>query len=441
MRRLASASLRSPWREVHTPPASAGASTSISILGVQYPRDACTNVPPSILAKIPRGLHRVPNHPLNIIKRRIEAYFQRLNSKYALSDSLPPVVTTTANFDDLLIPTSHPSRAPTDTYYVNATHVLRTHTSAHQRDVLRLRPQPVGHLVTADVYRRDEVDVSHYPVFHQMEGIRTFERAKLEEEVEVDRIPERPAGVDITDEAAEPGGTNSVQNAHGKEEAMMVAQHMKRTMEGMVVELFGAGSKAGENGEPLKMRWIEGYFPFTGPSWELEVLYMGKWLELCGCGVIQQAILDETGNNDRVGWAFGFGLERLAMKMFDIPDIRLFWSEDPRFLSQFKSGDLGTLRFQPYSKYPACYKDVSFWIPVEGYHDNDMYELVRDVAGDLVEDVALIDAFVHPKTKRVSKCYRINYRSMDRTFTNDEIDEIQEGVRQAIVERLGGDLR
>lgn len=119
------------------------------------------------------------------------------------------------------------------------------------------------------------------------------------------------------------------------------------------------------------------------------------------------------------------------MVLYSIPDIRLFWSEDERFLSQFTQGKITT--FKPYSKYPACFKDVSFWSPAgaEAIHDNDFCDLVRDVAGDVVEDVTVvrdiapcsyyrtnalfkIDKFTHPKTGRTSLCYRINYRSMDR---------------------------
>jgi len=90
-----------------------------------------------------------------------------------------------------------------------------------------------------------------------------------------------------------------------------------------------------------------------------------------------------------MGWAFGLGLERIAMILYSIPDIRLFWSQDPRFLSQFKQGEITT--FKPYSKYPACFKDVSFWLPqAETLHENDFCDLVRDVAGDVVEDVKLV---------------------------------------------------
>jgi phenylalanyl-tRNA synthetase alpha chain len=107
------------------------------------------------------------------------------------------------------------------------------------------------------------------------------------------------------------------------------------------------------------------------------------------------------------------GLDRLAMVLFGIPDIRLFWSQDPRFISQFESGKI--VKFIPFSKFPACFKDISFWLnPSFPVYDNDFYEIIRDVAEDLVEQVQLIDHFIHPKSGKTSKCYRISYRSMDR---------------------------
>lgn len=87
---------------------------------------------------------------------------------------------------------------------------------------------------------------------------------------------------------------------------------------------------------------MEQYFPFTHPSWELEVLYGDKWLEILGCGIMRQEILQRSGVVDRIGWAFGLGLERLAMCLYDIPDIRLFWSNDTGFLNQFKVNDPDT---------------------------------------------------------------------------------------------------
>ena len=94
-----------------------------------------------------------------------------------------------------------------------------------------------------------------------------------------------------------------------------------------------------------------------------------------------------------MGWAFGLGLERISMILNSIPDIRLFWSEDPRFISQFSDTEAGYITtFMPYSKYPASYRDVSFWLPAGGLqmHENDFCDLVRDVAGDLVEDVKMV---------------------------------------------------
>lgn len=111
-------------------------------------------------------------------------------------------------------------------------------------------------------------------------------------------------------------------------------------------------------------RWVDTYFPFTHPSWELEILFDGEWLEVLGCGVIEQQILENAGQDDCVGWAFGLGLERLAMVLHDIPDIRLFWSEDPRFLGQFDgSRESREQKFKPFSKYPPCAKDITFWVP------------------------------------------------------------------------------
>lgn len=139
--------------------------------------------------------------------------------------------------------------------------------------------------------------------------------------------------------------------------------------------------------------------------------------------------MNHVGQPDKAGWAFGLGLERIAMVLFNIPDIRLFWSKDERFLSQFKSGKI--TQFQPYSKYPPCYKDMSFWLPTgtidlspgsssgadsassvgagtgagagaaggKGriFHENDYCEIVREVAGDLVENVTLVSpAHLHP---------------------------------------------
>ena len=248
---------------------------------------------------------------------------------------------------------------------------------------------------------------------------------------------------------------------HSLEEVEAVAAHLKKSLEGVVVEIFSKAREAAIAGgetfmgteEPLRVRWIEAYFPFTSPSWELEVFWQGDWLELLGCGVSKQDILIKAGKPNQIGWAFGIGLERVAMLLFSIPDIRLFWSIDTRFLSQF-SASRPVGRFVPYSKFPACYKDVAFWLRSssssagggirsnsQDFHENDVMEIVRDVVGDLVEDVKLVDDFTHPRTGRKSLCYRINYRSLERTLKNEEANELHEKIRNSLADKLGVELR
>ncbi|KAL6198656.1 hypothetical protein ACLB2K_028445 [Fragaria x ananassa] len=207
-----------------------------------------------------------------------------------------------------------------------------------------------------------------------------------------------------------------------------VAEDLKKCLEGLARHLFG----------DVEMRWVDTYFPFTNPSFELEIFFQEKWLEVLGCGVTEQEILKRSGKTDNVAWAFGLGLERLAMVLFDIPDIRLFWSTDERFTSQFLKGQLG-VKFKPYSKYPPCYKDVSFWIN-ESFTENNLCEVVREVAGDLAEEVQLIDNFTNKKGM-TSHCYRIAYRSMERSLTDDEINKLQGSVRELVESKLKVVLR
>jgi len=104
-----------------------------------------------------------------------------------------------------------------------------------------------------------------------------------------------------------------------------------------------------------------------------------------------------------------------------------------------QTGEITT--FKPYSKFPPCYKDVSFWVPEGGLHDNDVFDLVRDAVGDLAEDVKMIDSFVHPKTSKTSRCYRINYRSMDRSLSNEETNTLHAGVVSRLGEEFGVEIR
>lgn len=129
--------------------------------------------------------------------------------------------------------------------------------------------------------------------------------------------------------------------------------------------------------------------------------YFGQWFLFLFLPYQSDHFGTDCGHKQ--GWAFGLGLERLAMILFSIPDIRLFWSKDPRFLSQF-SPSKGIVPFVPFSKYPECYKDVSFWLPKQGeqgedgdavasWQENDFCDAVRDTAGDLIEGVRLVRIF------------------------------------------------
>ncbi|KAF8636455.1 hypothetical protein AX17_003271 [Amanita inopinata Kibby_2008] len=319
--------------------------------------------------------------------------------------------------------------------------MLRTHTSAHEVEVFR--QGETKWLLTADVYRRDEIDGSHYPVFHQVEGARIFDASpngmrEVEEDNERLRHHLSMSNIVIED-VCHISKTNPVQPEHNPRYTELVTQNLKLSLNSLMLKLFGDAAGATQS-EPLRVRWIEAYFPFTSPSFEVEVFFRGKWLEILGSGVVRQATLDTANVQNKIGWAFGLGLERIAMILFSIPDIRLFWSTDDRFLSQFEHGKIAA--FKPYSKYPSCFKDVSFWLSQgQSLHDNDFCDLVRDVAGDLVEDVQKIDYFVHPKTNRTSQCFRINYRSMDRSLSNDEVNDIQFRVVTQLVNQFGVEIR
>lgn len=442
---------------------------SLEIDGRNYTTDEWTNVPSSIISAVPRRLHLQPDHPISITRQIIESRFP--TPIYKHHNTFFPVVTVGQNFDSLGFSADHPGRSRTDTYYINKSTVLRTHTSAHQADTFRAN-ESEGYTISADVYRRDAIDRSHYPIFHQMEGARMWDRRKVGGGnvakaiwEDIDKLPKHDLEVSDPNPTIHPE-RNPLQSAHHTaEEVEAIAAHLKRSLENVVVEIFSRARQAAtaaavgdtntDTEEPLKVRWIEAYFPFTSPSWELEVFWHGDWLEILGCGVVKQDLFVNADVPDQVGWAFGVGLERVAMLLFSIPDIRLFWSQDARFLSQFSSNPSREIRrFVPFSKFPACYKDVSFWLRsssnsaggglrsnAQDFHENDVMEIVRDVGGDLVEDVKLVDDFTHPRTGRKSFCYRINYRSLERTLRNEEANELHQTIREQLVEKLGVELR
>ena len=144
---------------------------------MSYPIDQWTNITQSIIQKVSKNLHKEKHHPLGLIRLRIQHFFyssfvKRGNPIFSVYDNLNPVVTLEQNFDNLLVPLDHPSRKPSESYYLNSENMLRAHMTAHQRDLISAGLD--NFLMVGDVYRRDKIDASHYPVFHQLDGVRLF---------------------------------------------------------------------------------------------------------------------------------------------------------------------------------------------------------------------------------------------------------------------------
>lgn len=340
-----------------------------------------SNVPQSIINKLNLKLHTQQNHPLAIIKTAIYEHFRGLPefANLVTHDDLPNIVTTQSNFDDLLIPPDHPSRKKSDTYYVDETHVLRSQTSAHQCELMLAGER--AFLVSGDVYRKDEIDRCHYNVFHQMEGVLII-----------------------------PNTTH--------EDVELAETSLKSALSGLVQYLF----------PNCEYRFNGDYFPFTEPSFEVEVKFEGKWLEILGCGVIHRTILNRLGINE-IGFAFGLGLERLAMILFSINDIRLFWTNSIKFTNQFNSSmNFRTIQFKPYSNLDSTDRDISFFIPedqlelkLDGTFEwvmiNNFFDLVREICGDNIENVLLQDKFHNKKISKYSHTFRLTF-SPNSDLTN-----------------------
>jgi phenylalanyl-tRNA synthetase alpha chain len=232
-------------------------------------------------------------HPLTQMLDRGIGIFRRMG--FALAEG-PDIETEWHCFDALNTAPDHPARNEQDTFYLPDGRLLRTHTSTVQIRTMESAPPPIRVIAPGAAYRRDEVDATHSAQFHQIEGLYVDE------------------GVSVAD--------------------------LKGTLEFFLRELFGSDSQ---------VRFRPHYFPFTEPSFEIDVksksLKSGeKWLEVCGCGMVHPAVFEEVnkarGDNafdpeEWTGFAFGLGMDRLAMILFDIPDIRLFAQNDLRFLRQF----------------------------------------------------------------------------------------------------------
>src|ERR1022692_1151603 len=241
-------------------------------------------------------------HPLTQVTDDIVRAFRKIG--FAVADG-PEIEDEYHCFDALNTPADHPARDSQDTFYLGTAAagvspapggeggrplLLRTHTSSVQIRVMEKQPPPVRIIVPGRVYRRDNADATHNPTFQQVEGLY------------VDK------NVTVGD--------------------------LKGTLEFVFKELLG---------RDVKIRFRPHYFSYTEPSYEIDftnalVKKMGKdWLEIAGCGMVHPQVFETVGYDPEVwtGWAFGFGIERIAMLRYGINDIRLFYENDVRFLKQF----------------------------------------------------------------------------------------------------------
>lgn len=244
-------------------------------------------------------------HPVLKVRDRAIEIFRRLG--FALADG-PDIENEVFNFDALNTPPDHPARNEQDTFYLKeddlapslgldgkspgGRRLMRTQTSTVQIHAMLQRPPPVRVIAPGRCYRRDEIDATHGMSFFQMEGLVVDE------------------GVTLAD--------------------------LKGTLEYFFRELLG---------EDLKFRFRPHFFPFTEPSFEVDCARSGgqvkgkEWLEICGCGMVDPEVFRQVGYDpDKyTGYAFGFGLERIAIMLHGVPDLRFFTENDVRFLRQFST--------------------------------------------------------------------------------------------------------
>ncbi|MGF1590346.1 MAG: phenylalanine--tRNA ligase subunit alpha [Pleurocapsa sp.] len=228
---------------------------------------------------VSRPLGRV--HPLNGVVDRMLDIFVGLGYTVATG---PQIETDYYNFEALNTPRDHPARDMQDTFYLPGGNLLRTQTSSVQIRYMENHEPPIRIIAPGRVYRRDTVDATHSAVFHQVEILA------------IDK------GLRFSD--------------------------LKGTIKEFVQRMFGS---------ELPVQFRTSYFPFTEPSAEVDVQWQGKWLEVMGCGMVDPNVLEAVGYDPEVytGFAAGFGVERFAMVLHQIDDIRRLYNSDLRFLNQF----------------------------------------------------------------------------------------------------------
>lgn len=342
-------------------------------------------------------LARTAGSPIHELVERITSLPEFANFSIV---QVPEIVPADKSFDLFDFPADHPARSSSDTYYVADNAILRTHTTISWFYYLMSEAakakiaagESLGVLTYGKVYRKDEIDRHHMNVFHQMDGYFLCH----------------------------------------KDERIITGEDLQKVLVSIAQAVFGP---------QVKYRFNTDTFPYTDPSFEMEVDKDGKWVEVLGCGVVRGSVLEKLGVDSSIynGWAFGFGLERLAIISMELPDIRLLWSNDERVKRQLHLGQ----KYQEVSKYPPIVRDVSFIVP-NTFVPNNYFDLIRDLGGDLVEEVKLLDTYADTTkfgADKVSYTYRITYRSNERTLTTEEIDPIQAQIYAQTATLFGAQLR
>ena len=342
-------------------------------------------------------LSRLEGSPIAELVNRISA-LKRFSDFDIIK--VPEIVRADTIFDLFNFPPDHPARSKSDTYYLDDNNILRPHTTImwyyylnNEKIKSRIKNgESVGSICHGKVYRKDEIDRNHMNVFHQMDGWYLCP----------------------------------------KKEKIIGLEDLKEVLTEIAQAIFG---------KDIEYRFNVDQFPYTDPSCEMEVKIGDRWVEVLGSGVVRGSVLKNLGVDpyEYNGWAFGFGLERLAIISMELPDIRLLWSQDPRVIKQLKLGN----KFKEVSKFPPITRDISFIID-KSFIPNNYFDLIRDIGGNLVEEVQLLDKYENAEKfgkDKISYTYRIVYRSNERTLTTEEIDLIQNKIYKQTAEQFGAELR
>lgn len=314
---------------------------------------------------------------------------------------IPESITVHNAFDLFDFPGDHPARRETDTYFIAPERVFRTHTTSmwfyYLTDPIAKKKIEergwAGIVAHGKVYRKDEIDRKHFPVFHQIDGLYLCRRS----------------------------------------EKVITLKDLQDVLSEIVKGIFGPKTE---------YRFLDDAFPFTDPSTQIEIKFNNDWLEVVGAGICRNSTLEKLGIDPNVwnGWAFGFGIDRLAMMKMGIPDIRVLWSDDQRITKQFTSIDS---RYKEVSKYPSVIRDISFIVKKE-IVPNRFYEIVREEGGNLVEEVKKTDEYENDSKLGVenkSYTFRIVYRSFERTLTNEEVNKAHGKIEELTKRELVATIR